>query len=144
MKKGQISQEKLRGLRKAMLKKHAKLLMDKSELNSLEKDVSVPLVNIQDMAYMGPITIGTPPQLFNVIFDTGSTDLWVPSANCTDDACTSKNAFNSTKSTTYSFDGRPYSIQYGSGAVSGILSKVHSTYPYDESLALSVGCRENS
>jgi len=82
------------------------------------------LDNFQDAQYYGPIYLGTPGQFFKVIFDTGSSNLWVPSEQCKilNLACQTHNRYDNTLSTTYVADGSEFNIQYGSGAMEGFVS----------------------
>jgi hypothetical protein len=58
-------------------------------------------------------------QNFEVVYDTGSSNLWVPSSSCYYPACWLKHKYSSSKSSTYVKNGKEIKIQYGSGGVSG-------------------------
>lgn len=61
----------------------------------------VTISEFEDAQFYGPITLGTPPQNFNVIFDTGSSNLWVPNTNCSVLSCGLHARFDSSKSSTF-------------------------------------------
>uniref|UniRef100_F6TBJ5 Pepsin A n=1 Tax=Equus caballus TaxID=9796 RepID=F6TBJ5_HORSE len=79
------------------------------------------LENYKDVSYFGTISIGTPPQEFTVIFDTGSSNLWVPSTYCSSLACSDHNRFNPEDSSTYEATSESISITYGTGSMTGVL-----------------------
>ncbi|KAK6045935.1 eukaryotic aspartyl protease [Cooperia oncophora] len=79
------------------------------------------LRNNGDMSYYGNIQIGTPPQTFRVLFDTGSSTLWIPCAKCIDDECLNHRKFNCEASTSCTPSGTPFSTTYGTGAMEGTI-----------------------
>ena len=63
-----------------------------------------------DAQYYGEVSVGNPGQTFKVVFDTGSSNLWVPSKECRlSIACYLHSTFDKTKSSSYKEDG---SVRY--------------------------------
>ncbi|XDA87666.1 hypothetical protein R6Z07M_017346 [Ovis aries] len=82
---------------------------------------SHPLRNILNMAYIGNITIGTPPQQSQFVFDTGSSDLWVLSVYCQSSSCSTNSKFNPSQSSTFQDMRKTINLSFGSGRMSGYL-----------------------
>ncbi|XP_058768349.1 cyprosin-like isoform X2 [Vicia villosa] len=92
--------------------------------NRSQKDVVVYLKNYFDVQYFGEIGIGSPPQYFNVVFDTGSSNLWVPSSKCIFSiACYFHSKYSSKISTTYKEIGIRCKIPYDQGYIYGFFSQ---------------------
>jgi hypothetical protein len=79
------------------------------------------LNNFANSQYYGVIEIGTPPQKFKAIFDTGSTNLWVQNFSCRSLSCKQHSGFNASASRSSKSDPTltEFSIYYGSGRISG-------------------------
>lgn len=83
---------------------------------------TVPQYNLIDLEYWGEIKIGTPPQKFNVVFDTGSASLWVPSSKCTN-CKAGKAMYDASKSKTAVDTKQGFMEDYDAGKCKGVLGQ---------------------
>ncbi|KAM0927631.1 hypothetical protein ACQ4PT_002757 [Festuca glaucescens] len=99
------------------------LVFNKEPQPQPKSDIVI-LKNYLNAQYYGEVGIGTPPQNFTVIFDTGSSNLWVPSSKCYFSiACYLHKSYRARRSSTYKKKGKWVSIHYGTGAIAGYISQ---------------------
>jgi hypothetical protein len=105
------------------LKIEDRLNMKRSVSVTLEagKTSSIVINDYQDAQYFGEISVGSPAQKLNVVYDTGSSNLWV--SNIKPSILSKHHYYQHDKSSTYVANGTEFKIQYGSGPVAGIYSR---------------------
>ncbi|KAI5069998.1 hypothetical protein GOP47_0014341 [Adiantum capillus-veneris] len=124
LKKQPIDQETLRSARLRLHDRNSELRNLGDAQQRRRYSDAVELKNYLDAQYYGEIGIGTPPQVFTVVFDTGSSNLWVPSSKCRLSlACYLHPKFKGSQSSSYKADGSECNIRYGTGAVYGVLAE---------------------
>ncbi|RIA93908.1 aspartic peptidase domain-containing protein [Glomus cerebriforme] len=110
--------------KKSALNKYSRLISNQNiksrrrHYRRANQETTVMQDEQNDLSYFGQITVGN--QNFNVILDTGSSNLFVPNKGCTSLTCKNHNVFDPAKSPTFKPEGNPWKIQYGIGSASGI------------------------
>jgi len=92
--------------------------------DSKETTHSLSLKNFANSQYYAIIYVGEPAQEFKVIFDTGSSNLWVQSNICKSQSCLQHKGFDHLKSKTFKkhyINGKipVFGIRYGTGNIKG-------------------------
>lgn len=89
-----------------------------AKTNTQQKN-NIKLYNFKNTQYTGEIGIGSESNPFKVIFDTGSANIWMNSARCTDVGCVNHKQYDGTKSSTYKHLGYDLDVEFGTGELIG-------------------------
>ncbi|KAI9453773.1 acid protease [Lactarius psammicola] len=92
-----------------------------------------------DVSYFAQVNVGTPAQSFNLVLDTGSSDLWFATTVCA--SCPSGTPeFDMSKSTSLQTGTDRISLRYGSGSAAGTIARDTITMgPFTVSQQIFVG-----
>ncbi|ORX44789.1 acid protease [Hesseltinella vesiculosa] len=111
-----------------------KLKTESSPLGQSYAISKVPQVSYQHgSGYYGEIHIGEPPQPFQVVFDTGSADVWVVSSTCESNSCQHHQNYNRRLSASHEPLGLEdeddddeqvfMDVNYGTGHIRAVLNR---------------------
>jgi cathepsin D len=83
------------------------------DINNFKRQVGEAMTDDNGQLWSGSISVGTPPVIYTVSFDTGSSDLILPGSNC--DTCDGHTLYNPSTSSTSTDLGTTFSTQYSDG-----------------------------
>ncbi|KAI1304951.1 Lysosomal aspartic protease [Halotydeus destructor] len=94
-----------------------------SEIKVNDNGPAALLTSFDDAQFFASVEMGTPGQPFNVVFDTGSSNIWLPSSKAKSFALFFKQQlYNSSLSSTWKQDGTIVTIPYAFGKTKGFVS----------------------
>lgn len=76
-----------------------------------------------DFSYFAQVGLGSTDKPVYLLLDTGAGTTWVMGSSCSSSPCKNHNSFGSSDSKTFKDLSTPFSINYGSGNVSGTLAQ---------------------
>ncbi|KAL4453961.1 hypothetical protein ABPG74_003844 [Tetrahymena malaccensis] len=80
---------------------------------------TVKLYNFKNVQYTGDLAIGSSDNVFSVIYDTGSANIWMNSIHCNDPGCVSHKQYDFHQSKNYKSVGLSLDVQFGTGELIG-------------------------
>jgi len=108
------------------------------DVNTDSNEYEVYLQDEYQTIWYGEVEFGTPSQTIMELFDTGSSNLWVPCVGCSNCETT---LFDPQSSTTSEDEDMTFRITYGTGSVSGSVYKDYVSFSgADEKVYTYVEC----
>lgn len=86
--------------------------------SAAKRNGNVSLFNYNADLWYGEIDVGTPPKTFTMVFDTGSSDLFLPSTECSV-SCAGHTQYDPAASSSAKDSGQPFVLMYGAGETAG-------------------------
>jgi hypothetical protein len=123
---------KQRTLKQSDLENKKEFLRSKEFTEQMTKAIesndggNLPIKDYTDTQYLAEMTLGNPGQSFEIVPDTGSSNIWVYSSKCWfSPACYIHHTYKESKSSSFEHDDHKFELNYGSGGVKGFWSREH-------------------
>merc|ERR1719456_1243126 len=92
---------------------------------------TIGLTNLKDSQYVGRIGVGSNKDPINVVFDSGSTNIWIASMDCKEGSCLKHKRYDQSTSKTFADSRHTLDVTFGTGNLKGRLgTDTFSIGPY--------------